>query len=173
LFRLAILGLLYLQAPKTMTATPVNLKDRFFEDYREGEQFEFGEYLITEEEIIEFATRFDPQPFHINKAAAAETIFGGLIASGWMTASIGMRMLVDNFISVKSSMGSPGVDEMRFVKPVRPGDRLRLRLSIMSARKSQSKPDRGLLHFFQEIVNQNNEVVLSLKGWVMNQTRER
>jgi acyl dehydratase len=155
-----------------MTATPVNLRDRYFEDYREGEQFEFGDYLVTEEEIIEFATRFDPQPFHINKAAATQTIFGGLIASGWMTASIGMRILVDNFISVKSSMGSPGVDELRFVKPVRPGDRLRLRVSVMSARKSQSKPDRGLLQFFQEIVNQNNEVVLSLKGWVMNHTRE-
>jgi acyl dehydratase len=155
-----------------MTATPVNLKDRYFEDYREGEQFEFGNHLITEEEIIEFASRYDPQPFHIDKVAAVNTIFGGLIASGWMTASIGMRMLVDDFISVKSSMGSPGVDELRFVKPVRAGDRLRLRISIMSARKSQSKPDRGVLQFFQEIVNQNDEIVLSLKGWVMNHTRE-
>jgi acyl dehydratase len=156
-----------------MTATPVNLRDRFFEDYREGEQFEFGNYLITEEEIIDFAQRYDPQPFHVDKDAAAATIFGGLIASGWMTASIGMRMLVDNFISIKSSMGSPGVDEMRFVKPVRAGDRLRLRVSIMSTRKSQSKPDRGVLQFFEEIVNQNDEVVLSLKGWGMNHTRER
>jgi acyl dehydratase len=156
-----------------MTATPVNLRDRFFEDYREGEQFEFGNYLVTEEEIIEFAKRYDPQPFHVDKDAAAATIFGGLIASGWMTASIGMRMLVDNFISIKSSMGSPGVDEMRFVKPVRAGDKLRLRVSIMSTRKSQSKPDRGVLQFFEEIVNQNDEVVLSLKGWGMNHTRER
>jgi acyl dehydratase len=154
-----------------MTASPVNLKDRYFEDYREGEQFEFGDYLVTEEEIIEFATRFDPQPFHIDKAAAAQTIFGGLISSGWLTASIGMRIFVDNFISVKSSMGSPGVDELRFVKPVRAGDRLRLRLSIISTKKSQSKPDRGLLQFFEEIVNQNDEVVLSLKGWVMNHTK--
>jgi acyl dehydratase len=90
-----------------------------------------------------------------------------------MTASIGMRILVDNFISAKSSMGSPGVDEMRFVKPVRAGDRLRLRVSIMNTRKSQSKPDRGVLQFFEEIVNQNDEVVLSLKGWGMNHTRER
>jgi acyl dehydratase len=156
-----------------MTATPVNLTDRYFEDYREGEQFEFGNYLITEEEIIEFATRYDPQPFHVDKTAASGTVFGGLIASGWMTASIGMRMLVDNFISAKSSMGSPGVDEMRFVKPVRAGDKLRLRVSIMSTRKSQSKPDRGVLQFFEEIVNQNDEVVLSLKGWGMNHTRER
>jgi acyl dehydratase len=156
-----------------MTAAPVNLRDRFFEDYREGEQFEFGNYLVTEEEIIEFAKRYDPQPFHVDKDAAAATIFGGLIASGWMTASIGMRMLVDNFISIKSSMGSPGVDEMRFVKPVRAGDKLRLRVSIMSTRKSQSKPDRGVLQFFEEIVNQNDEVVLSLKGWGMNHTRER
>jgi acyl dehydratase len=155
-----------------MTAQPVGLKDRYLEDYREGEQFEFGEHLVTEQDIIEFATRYDPQPFHIDKEAASKTVFGGLIASGWMTASIGMRLLVDHFISTKSSMGSPGVDEMRFVQPVRPGDVLKLRVSIMSTRKSQTKPDRGVLQFYEEIVNQNGEVVLSLKGWGMNHTRE-
>jgi acyl dehydratase len=155
-----------------MTAQPVGLKDRYFEDYREGEQFEFGEHLVTEHDIIEFATRYDPQPFHVDKEAASKTVFGGIIASGWMTASIGMRLLVDHFISTKSSMGSPGVDELRFVQPVRPGDVLKLRVSIMSTRKSQTKPDRGVLQFYEEIVNQNGEVVLSLKGWGMNHTRE-
>jgi acyl dehydratase len=128
--------------------------------------------LVTEHDIIEFATRYDPQPFHVDKEAASKTVFGGIIASGWMTASIGMRLLVDHFISTKSSMGSPGVDELRFVQPVRPGDVLKLRVSIMSTRKSQTKPDRGVLQFYEEIVNQNGEVVLSLKGWGMNHTRE-
>jgi acyl dehydratase len=154
-----------------MSASLVDLKNRYFEDYREGEQFEFGHYDVTEEEIIDFATKYDPQPFHIDKTAAAKTVFGGLIGSGWMTAAIGMKMLVDHFISAKSSMGSPGVDEMRFVKPVRPGDRLSLRVTILSTKKSQSKPDRGVLQFYEEIVNQDREVVLSLKGWGMNHTR--
>ncbi len=148
----------------------VLLRDRYFEDYREGETFEFGDYLVSTEEIIEFAKRFDPQPFHVDQAAAADTIFGGLIASGWMTASIGMRMMVDHFISSKSSMGSPGVDELRWPKPVRPGDRLRLKVSIISTRISQSKPDRGVLQFYEEMLNQNNEVVMTLRGWGMNHT---
>jgi acyl dehydratase len=154
-----------------MSSSLLSLRNRYFEDYREGETFEFGDYLVTEEEIIEFATRFDPQPFHINKEAASTTIYGGLIASGWMTAAIGMRMLVDNFISITSSMGSPGVDEMRFLHPVRPGDRLRLKVTILSTRASQSKPDRGVLQFYEEIINQNNVSVLSLKGWGMNHTK--
>ncbi len=156
-----------------MSTATVAPKDRYLEDYKEGEQFEFGDYLITEEEIIEFATRYDPQPFHIDKVAAANTVFGGLIASGWMTASIGMRLLTDHFISTVSSMGSPGVDEMRFIKPVRPGDRLRLRVSILSVRRSQTKPDRGVLQFYEEILNQNSEAVLSLRGWGMNHTKEK
>jgi acyl dehydratase len=150
----------------------VLLAERYFEDYREGETFEFGDYQVTQEEIIEFATRFDPQPFHISQQAASETIFGGLIASGWMTASIGMRMLVDHFISAKSSMGSPGVDELRWPKPVRPGDRLRMRVSILNTRISQTKPDRGVLQFYEEMLNQNNEVVMTLRGWGMNHTRK-
>lgn len=155
------------------SSNPVSvlLRDRYFEDYREGETFEFGDYLVSTEEIIEFAKRFDPQPFHVDMAAAANTIFGGLIASGWMTASIGMRMMVDHFISSRSSMGSPGVDELRWPKPVRPGDRLRLKVSIISTRISQSKPDRGVLQFYEEMLNQNNEVVMTLRGWGMNHTR--
>jgi acyl dehydratase len=154
-----------------MSSAAASLRNRYFEDYRDGETFEFGDYLVTEDEIIEFATRFDPQPFHVNKEAASATIYGGLIASGWMTAAIGMRMLVDNFISVKSSMGSPGVDELRFLHPVRPGDRLRLKVTILGTRASQSKPDRGVLQFYEEILNQNNVPVLSLKGWGMNHTK--
>ena len=143
----------------------IAVKQRYFEDYRVGESFELGSYAITESEIIEFATRYDPQPFHIDKRAAAESHFGGLVASGWMTAGALMKMLVDEFISPLSSMGSPGVDELRWLVPVRPGDRLRARVTILAARRSESKPDRGSLHVLQEAINQNDEVVLSMRGW--------
>ncbi len=143
----------------------IAVKQRYFEDYRVGESFEFGSYAVTESEIIEFATRYDPQPFHVDRRAGEESHFGGLVASGWMTAGALMRMLVDDFISPLSSMGSPGVDELRWLVPVRPGDRLRARVTILAARRSESKPDRGSLQVLQEALNQNGEIVLSMRGW--------
>ena len=122
---------------------PVPIKERYFEDYGKGEVFESGDYLITREEVIDFAGRYDPQPFHLDEEAARQSIFGGLIASGWMTCGVLMRMLVDDFISPVSSMGSPGVDELRWLKPVRPGDRLRARVTVVDSRRSASRPDRG------------------------------
>ncbi|MCC7059521.1 MAG: MaoC family dehydratase [Burkholderiaceae bacterium] len=151
---------------------PVPFKERFFEDYRPGEVVEFGDYPITEEEIIEFARRYDPQPFHVDKKAASESIYGGLIASGWMTGSIMMRLLVDNFVSPASSMGSPGVEEMRWVKPVRPGDRLRVRITVIDTRRSQSKPDRGLVQVQQEMINQDGDTVMSIRGLSLSKCRE-
>jgi acyl dehydratase len=142
----------------------VPIKERYFEDYREGEVFDIGEYLVTREEIVAFASRYDPQPFHVDDEAARETIYGGLIASGWMTCGVLMRMLVDHFISPLASMGSPGIDELRWLRPVRPGDRLRARVTIVDARRSKSRPDRGLIHLHQEAINQNDEVVLSMRG---------
>ena len=139
-------------------------RERYFEDYAAGEVVEFGDYLITEEEVIEFAQRYDPQPFHVDKAAAAQSIYGGIIASGWMTGSVMMRLLVDHFISAVSSMGSPGIDELRWHKPVRPGDRLRVRVTVIETRRSQSKPDRGLIHVLQEAINQDGDTVMSVKG---------
>ena len=120
-----------------MTAS---LKERYFDDYRKGEVVEVGDYLVTREEIIDFAGRYDPQPFHLDEAAARESIYGGLIASGWMTCGVLMRMLVDNFVSPVSSMGSPGIDELRWLKPVRPGDRLRARVTVVDTRRSSSRP---------------------------------
>jgi acyl dehydratase len=149
----------------------VPIKERYFEDYRKGEVFEIGDYLITREEIIEFASRYDPQPFHLDEAAARETIFGGLIASGWMTCGVLMRLLVEHFISPVSSMGSPGVDELRWLKPVRPGDRLRARVTVVDSRRSSSRPDRGIVHFHQEALNQDDEVVLSMRGMGMSKCR--
>jgi len=144
--------------------TPVPYKERYFEDYAVGEIIEFGEHLVTEDEIVEFARRYDPQPFHVDAAAASASLYGGIIASGWMTAAVLMRMLVDHFISPLSSMGSPGVDEIRWLRPVRPGDRLRARVTVLDARRSQSKPDRGVLQILQEAINQDGETVMTIKG---------
>ena len=143
---------------------PMPYKERFFEDFSPGEVIEFGDYLITEEEILEYARRYDPQPFHVDRKAAAESIFGGLIASGWMTGSIMMRLLVEHFISPVSGMGSPGVDEVRWPKPVRAGDRLSVRITTIEAKRSQSKPDRGIIQVQQEMINQHGDTVMSLRG---------
>lgn len=147
--------------------------ERYFEDYQVGEVIEFGDHLVTKEEIVGFAQRYDPQPFHVDEAAAAESHFGGLIASGWMTASVMMRMLVDNFISRVASMGSPGVDELRWLRPVRPGDRLRVRVTVLEVRRSQTKPDRGAILSLDEVVNQDDEVVMSVKGWGLYRARSQ
>jgi acyl dehydratase len=157
--------------PPAAPPAPVPYKQRYFEDYPVGEISEFGDYAVTEQEIIEFATRYDPQPFHIDLAAARDSHFGGLIASGWMTAGAAMRLLVDHYISPLSSMGSPGVDELRWLRPVRPGDRLRMRVTVVESRRSQSKPDRGMLRFAWELVNQDNTPVMTMNGWGMYKTR--
>lgn len=149
----------------------VPFKERYFEDYEVGESVEFGDYAVTEQEIVEFAKRYDPQPFHVDSAAGAKTIYGGLIASGWMTGSIMMRLLVDHFISPVASMGSPGIDEVRWHKPVRPGDRLRVRVTVHEKRRSESKPDRGVIRMSQEALNQNGEVVMSYRGMGMYRCR--
>ncbi len=146
-------------------------KERYFEDYKVGEVVEFGDHLVTREEIVEFATRYDPQSFHVDEAAAAKSAFGGLIASGWMTASVMMRLLVDHFISGVASMGSPGIDELRWTRPVRPGDRLRVRVTILETRRSQTRPDRGAILSLDEVLNQDGEVVMTLKGWGIYRTR--
>jgi len=137
--------------------------DRYFEDYLPGSVFEYGEIRVEEAEIVEFARRYDPQLIHIDRDAAASGPFGGLIASGWYTATIMMRLLVDRFLPKAASLGSPGIDELRWIRPVRPGDVLRLRVSILEARRSRSKPNRGMVRTLVEVLNQNAEVVMSLK----------
>ena len=145
--------------------------DRYFEDYRVGEQVEFGSYRMTEEQIVAFARDFDPQPFHVDKDAARQSVYGGLVASGWHTASAMMRMMVDHFISPKTSMGSPGMDEIRWLKPVRPGDTLRVRLTVLSAKRSTTKPDRGVIDQRVEVINQHGDVVMASKGIGMYRCR--
>lgn len=122
---------------------------------------EHGPHVVSREEIIAFATQFDPQPFHLSDEAARDSIFGGLVASGWHTASLCHRLLVDSFLGQTSSMGSPGLDELRWLKPVRPGDTLHVRVEVVSATPSRSKPDRGAIKLRMEVRNQKDEVVMT------------
>ena len=129
-----------------------------------GSVYEFGSIAVEEDEVMDFGRRYDPQPFHTDPEQASETIHGGLIASGWHTGSLAMRMLVDHFVSKVASIGSPGIDEVRWFKPVRPGDELGIRITILDTRRSKSRPDRGLVNAFIEVMNQHREVVMSWKG---------
>lgn len=140
------------------------IDDRYFEDYPPGAVFELGRVGISEAEIIEFARKYDPQPFHVDPAAAARTPFGGLIASGWQTAGLMMRLFVDHYLSHVASLASPGIDELRWLKPVRPGDVLHVRITVMEATPSRSKPDRGMVRSLVEVLNQDGACVMSLKA---------
>src|SRR5689334_5203665 len=131
----------------------------FFEDYPVGLAGEYGSVTVSEDDILDFARKYDPQPFHVDPAAAARSPYGGLIASGWHTCALTMRLLVENYLSAESSLGSPGLEELRWPAPVRPGDTLTLRLEVLEARRSQSKPDRGILRTRSEVVNQRGETV--------------
>jgi acyl dehydratase len=142
--------------------TPI--EDRYFEDYVVGSVYEFGSIAVKEAEIIDFARRFDPQVFHTDPEAAKRTIYGGLIASGWHTASMMMRLTVDHYLSRAASLGSPGIDELLWTRPVRPGDELSIRVTVLEANRSSSKPDRGIIRSFVEVLNQNHEVVLTVKA---------
>jgi len=147
------------------------LQDRYLEDYQEGTSYEFGSVTVSEEEVIEFARRYDPQPFHVDPEAAAGSPFGGLIASGWHTGAMMMRLLADHFLSPVSSLGSPGIDELRWPAPVRPGDTLRLHVTILENRRSRSKPDRGIVRTRVELINQRDEPVLTLLAVNLVRTR--
>ena len=140
---------------------------RYLEDFSEGQSFELGEETIGEREIVEFARRFDPQPFHVDPGAAKRSIYGGLIASGWHTASFFMGLLVRGLIYDVDSMGAPGIDEMRWLKPVRPNDRLRGRLTVLGQRASTKHPERGLLNCLGELFNQSGERVLLIRWSAM------
>ncbi|MGO9116144.1 MAG: MaoC family dehydratase [Desulfomonilaceae bacterium] len=151
--------------------TPIT--DRYFEDYIPGAVHEFGSIVAHEAEMIDFARRFDPQSFHIDPEAAKQSIFGGLIASGWYTASTAMRLLVDNYISRVASLGSPGVDELRWRKPVRPGDTLSIRITVLESKLSRSKRNQGTIRVYIEVLNQHREVVMTWKGIGMYRCRDR
>lgn len=137
---------------------------RYFEDYTVGVKQEVGSVSISEADIIEFANKYDPQDFHTDPEKAAAGPFGGLIASGWHTISVVMRLLVDRYLDNVSSLGSPGIDELRWKAPVRPGDELTVQAEVTSARRSNSKPDRGLIHTNVEVCNQDGVMVMTMKA---------
>ncbi|MSO64808.1 MAG: MaoC family dehydratase [Alphaproteobacteria bacterium] len=134
---------------------------RYFEDIVVGETSNFGRYEMTAAEIIEFARKYDPQPFHTDPEAAKATSFGGLIASGWHTCGAFMNMMVHNSLA-GAGLGSPGVDELRWLKPVRPGDILSVRGTVLEKRESKSRPDRGIVRSSCEILNQHGEVMMTM-----------
>jgi acyl dehydratase len=136
--------------------------DRYFEDYVAGSEYEFGSVTVTEDEIIDFARRFDPQYFHIDPRAAKDGPFGGLIASGLHTMALMMRLYADHFLPTVASLGSPGIDEVRWPIPVRPDDTLRLRIEIIETRGSKSDPSRGIVRSHVELVNQDDDTAMTL-----------
>ena len=136
---------------------------RYFEDFRPGEIVTLGSRSISEAEITAFARDYDPQSFHIDAEAARHSAFGGLVASGWHSCAIFMRLFVDGLLKESSALASPGVDEIRWLKPVRPGDRLSGKVTVTDITPSRSKPDRGLVRHFCELSNQRGEVVMTMR----------
>lgn len=143
---------------------------RYFEDYPVGAVFEFGDIAVTEAEVLEFARRFDPQDMHVDPESAAKGEFGGLIASGWHTAAMMMRLFAEHYLP-KGGLASPGIDELRWTRPVRPGDRLSIRVTVLEAVRSRSKPDRGMVRTSVEVLNQRAEAVMTAKPMNMHRCR--
>jgi len=136
----------------------------YWEDFTQGRVFEYGSRTLSQEEIIRFASDWDPQRFHTDPQAAKDTPYGGIIASGWHTGCVLMRMMCDAYLLEAACIGSPGIEEWRFALPVRPGDTLRYRATVLEARPSASKPDRGIVKFRWELANQKDEVPVSMVG---------
>ncbi|HEV2239361.1 MAG TPA: MaoC family dehydratase [Ktedonobacterales bacterium] len=137
---------------------------RYFEDFHVGEHATLGSHAITRDEILAFARQFDPQPFHVDEERAKASIYGGLIASGWHTASLMMRLIVDGWANDTAGMGSPGVDDLRWLVPVRPGDTLTASITVREVTPSTRRTDRGSVHSLCELRNQDGQVVLRAIG---------
>lgn len=140
---------------------------RYLDDFKPGQVIDLGRRTVSRDAILAFAREFDPQVFHTDEEAAKATVFGGLIASGWHTASLAMRLLYDGLIKDTVSFGSPGVDELRWLKPVRPGDTLSARMTVTDVVPSRSKPDRGIVRSLLELTNQHGDVVVTMRGLSM------
>lgn len=148
-------------------------QERYLEDYVTGAVHEFGPVSITEAQIVQFGNQFDPQLFHTDPDGARQTVYGGLIASGWHTCGLFMRLFVEHYLPDRASLGSPGVDALRWLKPVRPGDALTLRVTVHKVKPSRSKPDRGVLFSFCEMLNQAREVVATMMAMNLIRYRDR
>ncbi|WP_114519908.1 MaoC family dehydratase [Altererythrobacter sp. ZODW24] len=136
---------------------------RHYEDVVVGETASYGSYAVTREEVIDFASKYDPQPFHLNDEAAAQTYFGRLSASGWHTGAMAMRMMVDNMIAnPTASLGSPGIDNLKWIKPVYPGDTLRCEATTLEKRRSKSNPAMGIMKGETRVFNQDDVLVMTM-----------
>jgi acyl dehydratase len=144
----------------------------YWEDFPVGKVREFGGVTMTADEIIAFARQFDPQPFHLSEEGGKNSLFGGLCASGWHTCALAMRMMCDAYLLETASLGSPGLENIRWLKPVRPGDTLRLRTVVLEARPLDSRPHVGLVRTRWEMLNQNNEEVMQMEGYGMFRLRD-
>jgi acyl dehydratase len=136
----------------------------YYEDLAATTSDNIGSRSITSEEIIRFAREYDPQPFHVDPEAAKRSPYGGLIASGWMTCAVVMRMMCDSYLLESASLGSPGIDNVKWLKPVRPGDTITVVRKTLEARKSASKPDRGIIRSLWEVTNQDGNTVMTMEG---------
>jgi acyl dehydratase len=144
----------------------------YWEDFPVGQTVELGGYEMKRDEIIAFARQFDPQPFHVDEEAAKASFFGGLIASGWHTCSIAMRLMCDAYLSESASLGSPGVENIRWLKPVRPGDTLRVTRTCVESRPSSKNPDLGIVKSRWDAYNQHDETVMTMEGISMFRRRQ-
>lgn len=149
-----------------------SIPEIYWEDLPPGTVIDLGSREVTREEILEFARKYDPQSFHTDEEAAKDSIYGGLIASGWHTCAMMIRLLCDTLLLRAASLGSPGIDEIRWLKPVRPGDTLRGRMEVVESRPSRSRPDRGLITSRWEVRNQHGDLVMTMKGVGMYRRRE-
>ncbi|MCU0868457.1 MAG: MaoC family dehydratase [Burkholderiales bacterium] len=143
-----------------------------YEDFEVGAVADLGTRAVVRDEVIAFARDFDPQPFHVDDAAAKASMFGGLIASGWHTCAMVMRLMVDSQLSRTASLGSPGVDSLRWLQPVRPDDTIRARVTVLDKRRSASRPTLGLVRFRWEVENQRGEPVLTMESTGMIAVRD-
>lgn len=143
----------------------------YWEDFVAGETVEIGRRTIDRAEVIAFAQQFDPQPFHVDEAAAQDSMFHGLIASGWHTCSLVMRMMCDSYLLASASLGSPGVEHVKWLKPVRPGDTIRAMRTVLETRRSASKPDMGIVKTRWDVYNQDDEPVMTMEGYGLFKTR--
>ena len=146
----------------------------YLEDMKIGQKASFGNYRVTRDEVIDFASKYDPQPFHLDDDAAAKTHFGRLSASGWHTAAMTMSMLVENLKNAKQAgLGSPGLDELRWLKPVYPGDTLRVETELTDVRPSRSRPEMGSIHSLVAVFNQDDVPVMTMKSIGLVATRPK
>jgi acyl dehydratase len=147
------------------------LSVRYWEDFKVGEVERIGEKRVERDEVVDFARQYDPQPFHIDETAAKRSVYGGLIASGWHTCAMVMRMMCDAYLAQAASVGSPGIENLKWLKPVRPGDTISARRTTLDTRASKSKPDIGIVNNLWEVFNQKGEMVMSMQGHGMFKRR--